>query len=140
MLERDELVVSAVPELNWNPDGIERETPGCQVGISVAPPTLVSRGETVFHGAEQERGEVAGQYRGVYGGQERGPTFEDLFGRNLHQLIPINGAFSAGSFGFVKEQLDVIDVVLAHSREVVEPGFAVGRNRRERGDGADEVW
>ena len=61
VLERNEPIVPAMPELDRDPDGLELETPGLQVRAAVIPPTLSTRRKTIVHAGREVLAKLRGE-------------------------------------------------------------------------------
>jgi hypothetical protein len=95
VLDGNNPVLAAVPDLDGHPDVAEIEPPARQGRRFVIPPALVARREGDLLGLGEPSGQVSGQDLGVGGGEDALERFSELFRRGREDLLPVLAQLAA---------------------------------------------
>src|SRR6266571_6334665 len=117
--ERDELVLAAVHEQHGDADSGQLEPPRAAVGHAVIPPPLAARRQALAAGPGEILRELAGQGGRVGRRQQRLPQFGQVAGTGGYGLVAVLLQLGAGRVRIAFQQLEVVDVLLAHAVEPV---------------------
>src|SRR5207247_5740984 len=127
----------AVPEEDRDPDARDVEAPGRDEREIVIEPAVAARADPRAHVVEQGRRELTGRDLAVGWAEQGLPHPDHVLGLRCQELLALTLHRGAVCLLALEDDAELLDVLLAHAGEEVEPFGVVWGNRGERGSRDD---